>query len=348
MKIFYSVEILRFFSSISILLYHYKHFFYPFSTLSIVHYDNIEKSLPFYYFLNFFYIYGSYGVQLFYCISGFVFSHVYLLKKNNVNFLNFFGNRFARLYPLHLLTLAIVFILQFINLRALGSYQGLIQFNDFFHFILQFFFISAWGFELGHSFNAPIWSVSIEFVIYFIFFLLIRNINKYKFYFLAFLIIFLLLIKKSTHSNNLFLECAQLFFSGVLIYLLFLIPISRLFLSVFALVLLLLSFIGNFKIFIFCPSLLLLFLTIEPFVEKFFFKSLFKILGSLTYSIYLIHFPLQLLVILFFNIFLVSSDIFISKSFFFAFFSVLLAVSYFSYKYFEYPLNKLIKSKFSY
>jgi peptidoglycan/LPS O-acetylase OafA/YrhL len=347
MKIFYSVEILRFFTSISILLYHYKHFFYPFSTLSIVHYNNIEKSLPFYSFLNFFYIYGSYGVQLFYCISGFVFSHVYLLKKDNVNFFNFFVNRFARLYPLHLVTLALVFFLQFINLRALGSYQGLIEFNDFFHFILQIFFISAWGFELGHSFNAPIWSVSIEFAIYFIFFLLIRNINKYKFNFLIFLIIFLLLIKKSTNSNNLFLECAQLFFSGVFIYLLFLIPISRLFLSAFALVLLLLSFIGNFKIFIFCPSLLLLFLTIEPYVEKFFFKNLFKILGSLTYSIYLLHFPLQLLVILIFNIFLFSSNIFMSKYFFFTFFFVLLVISYFSYKFFEYPLNKFIKLKFS-
>jgi len=312
----------------------------------MVNYDNIEKSLPFYSFLNFFYIYGSYGVQLFYCISGFVFSHVYLKKRKNINFLNFFGNRFARLYPLHLTTLVIVFFLQFINLRVLGSYQGLIQFNDFFHFMLQIFFISAWGFEFGHSFNAPIWSVSIEFGIYFVFFLLIRNISKYKFYFLTFLIILLLLIKKSTHSNNLFLECAQLFFSGVFIYLLFSNPISKLFLSIFALILLFVSFIGNFKIFLFCPSLLLLFLTIEPYIKKFFFKNLFKILGSLTYSIYLLHFPFQLLIILIFNIFLIPGNIFISKYFFFTFFLVLLVISYFSYKLYEYPLNKLIRSKF--
>jgi peptidoglycan/LPS O-acetylase OafA/YrhL len=347
MKIFYSVEILRFFTSISILLFHYKHFFYPFSTLSTVNYDSIEKSLPFYFFLNFFYVYGSYGVQLFYCISGFVFSHVYLLKKNNVTFLNFFSNRFSRLYPLHLATLLLVFFLQFVNLNVLGSYQGLIQYNDLFHFILQIFFISAWGFEHGHSFNAPIWSVSIELGIYFIFFLLIKNINKYKFIFLIFLLIFLLLVKKSTHSNNLFLECAQLFFSGVFVYLLFLIPTSKLFLSIIALILLLFSFIGNFKIFLFCPSLLLLFLTIEPYIEKLFFKNLFKILGNLTYSLYLLHFPLQLLIVIIFNIFLISSSIFISKYFFFIFFFVLVVVSYLSYKFFEYPLNKLIRSKLS-
>jgi peptidoglycan/LPS O-acetylase OafA/YrhL len=347
MKIFYSVEILRFLTSISILLFHYKHFFYPFSTLSIVNYDSIEKSLPFYFFLKFFYVYGSYAVQLFYCISGFVFSHVYLLKKKNITFLNFFSNRFGRLYPLHLATLLLVVFLQFMNLNVLGSYQGLIQFNDPFHFILQIFFISAWGFEHGHSFNAPIWSVSIELGIYFIFFLLITNINKYKFFLLLFLIIFLLLIKKSTHSNNLFIECAQLFFSGVFVYLLFLTPTSKLILRIIALILLLFSFIGNFKIFLFCPSLLLLFLTFESYIEKFSFKNLFKILGNLTYSLYLLHFPLQLFIILVFNIFLISSSIFISKYFFFIFFIVLFVISYLSYKFYEYPLNKLIRSKFS-
>lgn len=347
MKIFYSVEILRFLTSISILLFHYKHFFYPFSTLSIVNYDSIEKSLPFYFFLKFFYVYGSYAVQLFYCISGFVFSHVYLLKKKNITFLNFFSNRFGRLYPLHLGTLLLVVFLQFMNLNMLGSYQGLIQFNDPFHFILQIFFISAWGFERGHSFNAPIWSVSIELGIYFIFFLLITNINKYKFFLLLFLIIFLLLIKKSTHSNNLFIECAQLFFSGVFVYLLFLTPTSKLILRIIALILLLSSFIGNFKIFLFCPSLLLLFLTIESYIEKFSFRNLFKILGNLTYSLYLLHFPLQLFIILVFNIFLISSSIFISKYFFFIFFIVLFVISYLSYKFYEYPLNKLIRSKFS-
>ena len=43
--------------------------------------------------------------------------------------------------------------------------------HDFYHFVLQFFFISSWGFEDGPSFNGPIWSVSIEIFIYGIFFL---------------------------------------------------------------------------------------------------------------------------------------------------------------------------------
>ena len=41
-----------------------------------------------------------------------------------------------------------------------------------FGFILNFFLVSGWGFEKGPSFNGPVWSVSVEIIIYFFFFYL--------------------------------------------------------------------------------------------------------------------------------------------------------------------------------
>jgi peptidoglycan/LPS O-acetylase OafA/YrhL len=46
------------------------------------------------------------------------------------------------------------------------------QNNDAYHFALHTFFLSHWGFERGHSFNAPVWSVSIEVALYGCFFVL--------------------------------------------------------------------------------------------------------------------------------------------------------------------------------
>ena len=51
------------------------------------------------------------------------------------------------------------------SLNKFGNYQ-INSINDTYHFILNFFFISGWGFEKSYSFNGPIWSVSIELIIY--------------------------------------------------------------------------------------------------------------------------------------------------------------------------------------
>ena len=169
MKKYFGIEILRFFTSLSVLLYHYRHFFSPFNSTSTIDYKEALIYLPFTSFLNVFYQYGIYGVHVFYAISGFVFAHVYLNKEKLVSSREFFLNRFARLYPLHFATLIIIAILQYISLFQLETFQ-IVEFNDLYHFILHLFFISSWGFEQGHSFNAPIWSVSIEIAIYIIFF----------------------------------------------------------------------------------------------------------------------------------------------------------------------------------
>ena len=93
MKKFYGIEILRFFTSISVLIYHYRHFFGPYNSTSNLSYFDINITLPLYNFLGVLYEHGIFGVHVFYTISGFVFAHIYLSNYKPVSS-KFFINRF--------------------------------------------------------------------------------------------------------------------------------------------------------------------------------------------------------------------------------------------------------------
>src|SRR5690606_34065506 len=75
----------------------------------------------------------------------------------------------SRLYPLHLLTLLLVGGLQWVVIKLQGHSFVYPQ-NDIYHFVLNVFFASAWGLQKGFSFNASIWSVSVEVLLYTLFF----------------------------------------------------------------------------------------------------------------------------------------------------------------------------------
>lgn len=348
MKKYYGIEFLRFLTSASILLYHYRHFFDPLNTLNPKNYLETEPNLPLYSFLDIFYTYGFYGVPVFYAISGFVFSYIYLSKEKNTTAKVFFINRFARLYPLHIATLILVCFLQYISFLNFDLFQ-LKLINDFYHFILQIFFISAWGFQDGHSFNGPIWSVSIEIGIYIIFFLLIKKIKFFKLYIVTSIIVFLTIIDKLEIGNLgiLFLDCSRLFFSGVLVYYICdKNKKNKFILNLISIFLIILSFIANFKIFLFCPALLMFFVTIEPIIERNKIKFFCKSFGDLTYSLYLVHVPIQITIILLFSFFEISGTFFLSNVFFILYFLITFLIAHASFKFYELPLNNLLRKKF--
>ena len=141
MKRYFGIEILRFFTSIAVLIYHYRLFFSPYNKSSSFDFNSILNSLPFSNFLSIFYEYGIYCVHLFYTISGFVFAHIYLNTKSEVSAKEFFVNRFARLYPLHFATLIFVTLIQYFSLFTLDTFQ-VEEINDLYHFILHIFFAS--------------------------------------------------------------------------------------------------------------------------------------------------------------------------------------------------------------
>lgn len=152
-------------AALAVLLYHYVHFFMA---------GPDRRKLPGY--LDLYpahdvlwpaYQYGFYAVQVFWLISGFVFAHVYYGHPGGTR--SFFANRLARLYPLHILTLLVVAALQLVALHRLG-YTPIYGNFDWQDFGLQLVMAGDWM-RRGMSFNGPFWSVSVEVLIYTVFWL---------------------------------------------------------------------------------------------------------------------------------------------------------------------------------
>lgn len=199
---------LRGIAAIAVVLLHYYHFYQVWPTYELA--PDWRTSEPGWRFLTIGYVYGIFAVNLFWMISGFVFSHGYLGSDATTR--EFIVNRFARLYPLHLLTLLMVAGLQLAS-QALYGHMPLYGQNDLWHFLLNLFGVSAWGFETGPSFNAPIWSVSVEIVIYAVFWLSRHRLRRWGLLGPALLVsiagAFLV-----ANGQSLFVACGYYFFIG--------------------------------------------------------------------------------------------------------------------------------------
>jgi peptidoglycan/LPS O-acetylase OafA/YrhL len=173
-KTFYSIDALRGIAALTVLIYHYKNFFNVTAEntefLSQINDTSLFRALsP---VLD----HGMLAVMLFWIISGFVFMHVYAERRVNISGRHYAVHRFSRLYPLHFATLMIVAALQLISLHAFGSEQIFAN-QDAKHFALQIVMASNWGFEDGLSYNGPIWSVSAEVAIYGAFFAFLKFVR---------------------------------------------------------------------------------------------------------------------------------------------------------------------------
>ena len=152
-------------------------------------------------------------------------------------------------------------------------------------------------------------------------------IKKYKIYFIIIFSLLLLSIDKLINYESLFLECARLFFSGSLVYFIVQNQNIKKYLLILSILLIFLSFLGNFKIYLFCPSVLLLFIQLDNYLNYEKVKNLFYKLGNLTYAIYLLHVPMQILIILTFGYLSIPDTIFNNELFFISFILILLLVS---------------------
>lgn len=170
---FQSLDVLRGFAAMSVVISHWQHFYYSASQRRI---DIADKTVqPLYDLLWPFYEYGAFAVDLFFALSGFIFFCYYARKISNrtLSWRSFVLLRFSRLYPLHIATLVIVAALQLCYWGQNGVYF-VYQSNDFGNFVLQLLFASNWFPKSPFSFNGPIWSVSIEILLYALFFLTCR------------------------------------------------------------------------------------------------------------------------------------------------------------------------------
>jgi peptidoglycan/LPS O-acetylase OafA/YrhL len=128
---------------------------------------------------------GANGVMIFFVLSGFILSHVYrnqfvdgIRGKDYIRFLYF---RFARIYPLHFFTL----ILWLVLFTVVVPRSGLPDMTSY-TFILNLFLAQAWGFFRDYSWNAPSWTISVEWALYFIFpFALVAILSLRRYWMLA-------------------------------------------------------------------------------------------------------------------------------------------------------------------
>jgi peptidoglycan/LPS O-acetylase OafA/YrhL len=115
------LEVLRFLTAFAILVFHYRHFFF----VADKPIGLVTERLPLYGLLRPFHDSGAFGVWVFWCISGFIFFWKYRepVATRAVGGWQFFTLRFSRLYPLHLVTLLVVALLQsvYFNLSDVSS-----------------------------------------------------------------------------------------------------------------------------------------------------------------------------------------------------------------------------------
>ncbi len=202
------IDGLRGIAALSVIMLHYYHFFYMFPSNRLD--PNWWRMEPGFSFLQIFYVYGIFAVNIFWMISGFVFAHVYCGSDASIR--SFAVNRLARLYPLHLLTLLILAGLQAYALAKLGFWL-IYGHNDLWHFMLHLGLASNWGFDRDAAFNAPIWSVSVEVVVYALFWVTHRWLHRMG----ALAAVAVMMVAGAmllAGSDNLIVACSYYFFGG--------------------------------------------------------------------------------------------------------------------------------------
>ena len=303
-------------------------------------------SQPLYFLLWPAYQYGLFAVQFFWLISGLVFAHVY--AGSSIGAGEFALRRFARLYPLHAVTLIVVTVLQAISVASTGRTQVIGNF-DLYHFVANvLFFTPNWG--RSYSFNSPIWSVTIEEVIYAIFFILCSVIFVRRAVLPLLLCFVCLFVAMTSPKLMLFAICGFYFFAGTVLYQVAMTlrekPVSGLVTMLFfaggtALIMRVPNSVGDPKFFIkpiivFLPLMAAaVLIDLRGWAKPFFEKS--KWLGDCTYSMYLWHFPVQIAVLVVLTYFGVSRDMFLSPIVLFAWIAIMIVIGRASFVYLERP-----------
>ena len=112
---------------------------------------------------------GHLGVDFFFVLSGFVIAHTYIYNREGVSSLAYIWRRLTRLYPLHIFSL-----LTFLG-AAWVAWHGLPQYDHGPPALLlqEFTLTQNVGFNADLIYNYPDWSVSVEFWVSVVLFLLI-------------------------------------------------------------------------------------------------------------------------------------------------------------------------------
>jgi len=315
-------------------------------------------------------------VDLFFIMSGFIIYHVYghFFEESiqRASFYKYIRARLARVYPLHIFTLILMIIL------VASQHFVWDKFFEPSAIVTHVFMLQSFGLHSIYTWNVPAWSISAEFAAYLIFPVFAVAMYRYKKISapaIALLIIFiycLLSFKLSkdngtTGNYNLdltfdygYLRGIAGFLAGGMIYQLYLKKVfyflrtDAMLTTLFILLFVCLHFGVTDLIFI--PVFLLLVLSAAyntDKVKRLFSNRFLQWLGDISYSVYLVQFPLTILIIAIlphlgvtwqgpYSLHLPYWQAAICCILFLA---VLTGISALTYKYIEQPFRKLINSR---
>lgn len=109
---------------------------------------------------------GYLGVELFFVLSGFILCHVYLerFKDGGYSYREFIWARLARIYPLHIAILAgLALLIGALAVIGINAGDKLIVWSSL---PAQITLTQAWGLGQGGGWNHPSWSISAEWFAY--------------------------------------------------------------------------------------------------------------------------------------------------------------------------------------
>jgi peptidoglycan/LPS O-acetylase OafA/YrhL len=219
--------------------------------------------------------------------------------------------------------------------------------------------VSEWGFQSGHSFNGPIWSVSAELMIYGLFYFGIKYSGiSFKQNLIILLISFIgfKLIKLPASV----IRCLLFFYGGVFSAIAFNYFKTRNTKKIFDIFAIALISISPFILFIlkkyeikhffshflkfYVPFFIYTLASIVNINQR--FSKAIEIGGNMTYSIYLTHFPIILLFANLFSIYGIPIP-FYENALFLTYIFTVLITSYLIHYYFEVPARNYIRKKFT-
>ncbi|MCB9976826.1 MAG: acyltransferase [Rhodospirillales bacterium] len=151
---------LRFFAVLYVILFHYHFKFTP--SVDLI----ISK--------------GYLAVDFFFILSGFILTHCYFeaLQNKTFSYRGFLIRRIARIYPVHLFTLALMLLC--FGVYFLGHFPLLENKPTLSDLIQNIFLVHSWGLASDLSYNRYSWTISAELFAYLLFPVLLLTLNKIK------------------------------------------------------------------------------------------------------------------------------------------------------------------------
>lgn len=346
---FFLLDAARGVAALTVILWHYKGFFNHIgATETWPGFTNAD--LPLYAVLVPLYQFGDAAVQLFWMISGFIFSSVYLGTR--VSAAKFFRARFARLYPLHALTLIVIAVLQMFAFYAVGGFVTFVA-NTPINFFWNAAFMVGW-FQTDASFNAPIWSVCVEVWAYAMFWALLGPYKRWGGLALLGAFSMAFFLYAAMPFGRAIWYCATCFFIGTLLYLAYAKlahwPKARLYGSLGMIaagpVLYLVHPAMDLK-FAAIASMPGVILSLSSFENRLAVPKLdwAQWLGECSYGIYLWHIPMQILLILVLDVDFGSRALVYSPYFLIFYVAITVMLARTSFERFERPLRLALRKK---